>query len=403
MPPHTLPQSLRRLHAPATSIFYNAEVSARRYPGKPFLIYYDTPVSFSAFLGQAECVAGHLQRRCAVARHERVLLFMQNSPPFVAAYYGIVRADAVVVPVNPMSTTEEVRRLLEDADARVAIVSQELFGRIEPLIGREPGLRAVLVAAYSDHLGNPVGSDVPAEVAAPAQPLAGKGVTRWREMCAEALRAAPHRSGPDDPCVLPYTSGTTGIPRGCIHTHRSVMHTAVACIRWFGATPEITTLAVAPFFHVMGMQGSMNGPLYNGNTVVLLPRWNREAAARYVERYRVAAFQAIPTMVQDFLSNPRLGEHDLTSLERLTGGGAAMPAAVAERLRAMGIPYVEGYGLTETMAPSHLNPLERPKAQCLGMPIQDVDSRIVDPQTLEELPPGATGEILIHGPQVFLG
>jgi fatty-acyl-CoA synthase len=165
----------------------------------------------------------------------------------------------------------------------------------------------------------------------------------------------------------------------------------------------MTLLAVAPFFHVMGMQGSMNSLLYGGNSIVLLPRWNRDAAAHYVERYRVAAFQAIPTMVQDFFTNPRLADFDLSSLERLSGGGAAMPAAVAERLAERGIPYIEGYGLTETMAPSHVNPMHRPKAQCLGVPIYDVDSRIVDPETLEELPRGAVGEILIHGPQVFQG
>jgi fatty-acyl-CoA synthase len=107
--------------------------------------------------------------------------------------------------------------------------------------------------------------------------------------------------------------------------------------------------------------------------------------------------------VQDFFTNPRLADFDLSSLERLSGGGAAMPAAVAERLAERGIPYIEGYGLTETMAPSHVNPMHRPKAQCLGVPMYDVDSRIVDPETLEELPRGAVGEILIHGPQVFLG
>jgi len=403
MTPRASSRPAAGLRAPATSIFYNAEVSARRYPDKPFLIYYDAPVSFADFLEEVEQVAGFLQRHCAVQRHERVLLYMQNCPQFVSAYYGIVRADAVVVPVNPMSTAEDVLRLLEDSGARVAVVSQELFARLEPAIGREPGVRAVLVAAYSDRLGAESEVPVPPEIAAPAMALQGAGVTSWRAMRAAALRPEPHRSGPDDPCVMPYTSGTTGTPRGCVHAHRSVMHTAVGGVRWFDVKPETTMLAVAPFFHVMGMQGSMNGPLYSGNTVVLLPRWNREAAAHFVDRYRVNAFQAIPTMVQDFFSNPRLAEYDLSSLERLTGGGAAMPAAVAERLQAMGIPFVEGYGLTETMAPSHINPLARPKAQCLGVPIHDVDSRIVDPESLEERAPGEVGEILIHGPQLFLG
>lgn len=188
-----------------------------------------------------------------------------------------------------------------------------------------------------------------------------------------------------------------------MHTHRSTMHTLVASMRWGALQPETTLMAVAPFFHVTGMQGSMNGPLYVGNTVVILPRWDRDAAAECVQRYRISAWGAIPTMVQDFLSNPKLVQYDLSSLRRLSGGGAAMPAAVAQRLEDMGVPYIEGYGLSETIAATHINPPDRPKKQCLGIPIYDVDSRVIDPTTLRELPMGEVGEIVTHGPQVFLG
>jgi fatty-acyl-CoA synthase len=156
-------------------------------------------------------------------------------------------------------------------------------------------------------------------------------------------------------------------------------------------------------FHVTGMQGGMNCPLYIGNTLVLLPRWDRDAAAQCVERYRISSFTAIPTMIQDFFLNPKVGQYDLSSIKRLTGGGAAMPAAVAQRLADVGVTYVEGYGLSETMAATHLNPGNRPKQQCLGVPVFDVDSRVIDPSSLKELPPGEVGEIIIHGPQVFLG
>ena len=131
---------------------------------------------------------------------------------------------------------------------------------------------------------------------------------------------------------MPYTSGTTGEPKGCMHTHRSTMHTLVASMHWFAVQPEMTLLAVAPFFHVTGMQGGMNGPMYNGNTVVLLPRWDRVVAAECVQRYRVASWTAVPTMIQDFFTNPNIERYDLSSIRKLSGGGAAMPAAVAQRL-----------------------------------------------------------------------
>jgi fatty-acyl-CoA synthase len=137
--------------------------------------------------------------------------------------------------------------------------------------------------------------------------------------------------------------------------------------------------------------------------MVLLPRWDRDAAARCVERYKIGGWTAVPTMIQDFYLNPNLSQYDVSSIRRLSGGGAAMPAAVARRLEQSGVTYVEGYGLTETIAATHLNPPQHPKAQCLGIPIYGVDSRVIDPATLAELPPGEVGEIIMHGPQVMLG
>ncbi len=390
----------RRMSVPASSVFYNAEVAAARYPDRPYLIYYDTPLSFAEFRDQAERLAGYLQEACGVEKGDRVLLFMQNSPQFAIGYYGILRADTVVVPVNPMNLCNELRHYLHDSGAKVALAGQEVLAQLRPLL--QEGLERIIVAAYSDYLRQPTDLRLPDFVAAPREPLAAPGITLWVDALARDLRPAPALSGPDDLCVMPYTSGTTGNPKGCMHSHRTVMHTLVAGEYWFSLKPDTTRLAALPFFHVTGMQGSMNGPLFTGATVVLQTRWDRDNAARLIERYRIAAWTAIPTMLIDFLSNPKLGNYDLSSLRRLCGGGAAMPEAIAQRLLDMGITYVEGYGLSETIAPSHLNPPQRAKKQCLGIPIYDVDSRVVDSE-FRELPPGEVGEIITAGPQVFLG
>ena len=203
---------------------------------------------------------------------------------------------------------------------------------------------------------------------------------------------------------MPYTSGTTGAPKGCMHTHRGVMSTLVGGALWSARTQDAVYLSVLPFFHVTGMTGSMNGPLYLGATIVLLPRWNADAAAMMMQRYRVTIWQSITTMMIDFVANPRLPEYDISSLQAVRGGGAAMPAAVAGKLKRLtGLEYIEGYGMSETMAATHLNPPHRPKPQCLGIPVFDVDARIVDPVTLQELGVGETGEIIVDGPQVMEG
>ncbi|TDV11562.1 long-chain fatty acid--CoA ligase [Paraburkholderia caballeronis] len=404
--PHWPRHLASHLTLPETNLFYNAEVSAVRYPDKPFIVFYDTPVSFAEFKDEAERIAGFLQHECGVQAGDRVLLYMQNSPQWVIAYYGILRANAVVVPVNPMNLTDELAHYVEDSGATTAFVAQDLYPRIAPLVGGSEegaGLRHLIVATYSDYLKTTPHLAPPEFVSAPRH-VAGPGVLHWADALAARHAPGPLTAGPDDLCVMPYTSGTTGKPKGCMHTHRSVMSTAVGGVNWFSGCQDSIQLSVLPLFHVTGMQGGMNGPLFSGSTIVLLPRWDRDAAARAIGHYRINGWQAISTMVVDFVSNPRLGDYDLSSLAWVRGGGATMPDAVVKKLRDLtGLEFVEGYGMSETMAGTHINPPQRPKPQCLGIPVFDVDARVIDPVTLEEVAPGETGELVMHAPQVMQG
>jgi len=398
--PQFIPRSLT---LPATSVWDNLEVSARRYPDKAAFICYDSPITYRRLHEDAERLAGFLVQKCGVKKGDRVVVYAQNSINFVIAYYAILRADAVVVPLNPMNLTEELRKYAKDCTPKAAIVAQELWPRIEPLV-TDGTFPHAIVCAYRDYLGTPTTLTIPDAFKLERQPITGKNVTPWPEALAANLRAGPHTVGPDDLCVMPYTSGTTGEPKGCMHTHRSVMHTIVAGASWFRTLPEVVYLSVLPYFHVTGMQGSMNQPIFMGSTVILLPRWDREAAGELIKRYKVQAWTLIPTMVVDLLASPNAAKFDFSSIQRMTGGGAAMPEAVATKLLDMcGIRFVEGYGLTETMAPSHINPPDRPKKQCLGIPIFDTDALVVDPETLQPLLPGQVGEIVASGPQIFQG
>jgi len=392
----------RTLDYPQTSLWYNLEVSAARWPDKPFVFFYDTPFTFGEFRRDAERMAGWLQRRCGVKKGDRVIVYLQNSPQYMLAVYGALRADAVVVPVSPMNLVDELRHFASNSGARVAVVGQELLERVAPLLGRE--LDHVIVATYSDYLRRPTDLRLPEAVAAPRAAIGLQGALTWSEAIAAELAPAPHAAGPDDLAFLPYTSGTTGHPKGCRHTHRTVMATAVGGGLWYGVRPMSTVLTSLPLFHVTATQSGMNGPIFYGQTVVLMQRWDRDTAAQLIERYRVGSWSSISTMAIDFVANPDIGRYDLSSLGRIGGGGAAMPEAVAARLHELtGQEYIEGYGLTETMAPSHINPPDAPRRQCLGIPLFGVDSRVVDPDTLEEMPVNEPGEVLIHGPQVFLG
>jgi fatty-acyl-CoA synthase len=403
--PHPLS---RHLTLPQTHLFDNVEVSARRYPDKPYIVYYGSELTFADFHEEATRLAGYLQQVCGVGAGDRVLLYLQNSPQWALGYYAILRANAVVVPVNPMNMSDELAHYVADSGARVAIAAQDLLPQLQAHLApgehERPALHHVVVACYRDHLRAPTDLRLPEFVAAPSLPVQGDGLHAWRDAIAANHAPGPLTAGPDDLCVMPYTSGTTGHPKGCMHTHRSVQCTAIGGMHWFGRTQDTVLLSVLPFFHVTGMAGGMNGPMFLGATIVLMSRWDRETAAELMQRHRVNSWQAISTMVVDFLANPRIGAYDLSALNGVRGGGAAMPAAVAAKLKQLtGVDYVEGYGMSETMAATHINPPQRPKAQCLGIPVFDVDARIIDPVTLNELPQGETGEIVVHAPQVMQG
>jgi fatty-acyl-CoA synthase len=396
------------LVVPETNLFYNLEVSANRFPSRTCLSCYGSNLSYAQTMKEVIALAGYLQNDCKVKHGDRVLLSIQNSMQFIIAFYAILRANAVVVPVNPMNITEELKHYITDANISTVITSHELVQQILPLVGEDQPVKHLVIACYSDYLNRPTDLAIPEVFALKAKPLEkamlDHGVINWADAIALDRPAGPITAAAADLAVMPYTSGTTGKPKGCMHTHRSVMFNVVASAQWSSTCSDHRTLASLPFFHVTGMQSSMNAPIYLGCTIVLLPRWDRNVAARLIERYRITHWTAITTMVVDFLSNPAIDRHDLSSLTRLGGGGAAMPEAIATKLsNELGLDYIEGYGLSETMAPTHINPTEAPKKQCLGIPIYDTVAWVADPETLTPIKHGEVGEIVVRGPQLFQG
>ncbi|NMY98433.1 long-chain-fatty-acid--CoA ligase [Pseudomonas proteolytica] len=400
--PHWPEGAPHHLTLPDTSLFCNLEISARRYPQKTAIIYYDTLITYAQLLDEVERLAGYFQSQ-GVKRGDRVLLFMQNSPQFIITYYAALRADAMVVPLNPMSRASELEHYLHDTDGEIVVCAQDLAPFVTPLLGHFK-LRHVLTTAYSEYLRTPTDLPLPPELLAPVETATLPGVTRWQAALDCGQRPGPHLSDADDHCVMPYSSGTTGVPKGCLHTHGSVMATTVHRQAWTNRNCEDVVLTTLPLFHVAGMQSSMNGPIFSGACVVVMTRWNREVAAQLMQRYRVSNWSNIVTMAVDFLTQDGLDRYDLSSLNYIGGGGAAMPGPVKDKLKQLlGLDYIEGYGMTETMAATHMNPKARSKSQCLGIPAFDVDSRVIDSTTGLELAPHEVGEIVCRGPQVFKG
>jgi fatty-acyl-CoA synthase len=390
---------------PATAVPDNLLVSARRFPDRPALIFLGHTTTYAELQAQVERFAAWLAQR-GIQPGDRVLVDLQNCPQLVIAHYAILSANAVVVPVNPMNRAAEIKHLIDDSGAVLAVTSTDLSaewlsaGRsasdlvithlAEVLPGGRVGADANLPPGWADWLN--------ADLALPA------GATAWAD--AMACTDAPPITtvGADDLALLPYTSGTTGHPKGCMHLHRSLQHNIFAGALWANGNHEDVVLGVVPMFHITGMVVVLHGTLATGATLVLMPRWQRDYAARLIQEHRVTRWTNIPTMVIDLLASPQADSLDLSSLVSIGGGGAAMPQAIAERLwQRCGLRYMEGYGLTETAAPSHSNPYDAPKQQCLGIPYLSCDARVVDPDSGREQPVGESGEIIVRGPMVFDG
>lgn len=409
--PARVPHSLS---LPETTLWDNLDISARRFPNKDALIFLGTRLTYADLRNQSERLAAYLQS-VGVQKGDRVVLNMQNCPQLVIAHFAILRANAVVVPVNPMNRAEELKHYITDPDARVAITTADLAHDLAKASNELPagqGLKHMVVTHFTDAFN----ADVQGDDAPPAAwhdwlftqhvlpQLQGGEVLDWPHALANQFALGPLTVGIEDLAVLPYTSGTTGLPKGCMHPHRSIMHNAMASGYWGNGTHENIGLLVVPMFHITGMTSVMHSGIYLGATLVLMPRWERELAGRLISKWQVTHWTNIPTMVIDLLGSPNFDKFNLKSLVHIGGGGAAMPQAVAQRLLDLyGLSYSEGYGLTETAAPSHNNPPDNPKQQCLGIPFMSVDARVVDPETLEEVQPGQSGEIVMHGPQIFNG
>ena len=409
--PKRLPHAIT---LPTTSLWDNLETSARRYPDKPALVFFGRTLTYADLLQKAEHLAGVLCR-LGVKKGDRVVLNMQNCPQLVIAHFAILRANAVVVPVNPMNRAEELKHYIIDPDAKLAITTADLaaeLARASDALAPAQRLLHLLVTHFADGFDAAVtGDNAPPPawsdwlLTRHALPdLAGGEVLDWNEALSASAQPPVLSVGPADLAILPYTSGTTGLPKGCMHTHASIMHNAIASGLWGNGSAENVVLTVVPMFHITGMVSLMHTSIRAGATLIMMPRWDRELAGRLISRWQVTHWTNIPTMVIDLMGSPNFAQFDLSSLVYIGGGGAAMPQAVAQRLfEQYGLRYIEGYGLTETAAPSHSNPPDAPKQQCLGIPFMSTDARVIDPDTLAEMPVGEQGEIIMHGPEVFQG
>jgi long-chain acyl-CoA synthetase len=327
-------------------------------------------------LDERSALVAGLLAALRVEAGDRVALMLPNIPEFAMLYYGVLRAGAVVVPMNPLLKAREVEFYLCDSGAK------QMFGWHSTAGEADKGAEAA-----GAHFV-PVAAD-----------------TLDRLLAGHAPVVAVTDRADDDTAVILYTSGTTGRPKGAELTHANLRrNTAVSASTLFQLEPNDVVMGCLPLFHSFGQTCGLNAVVGSGACLTLVPRFDPGKALEVIQRDRVTVFEGVPTMYAALLNHPQRREYGVGSLRVCVSGGAALPVEVLRGFEeAFGCIILEGYGLSETSPVASFNhPGRQRKPGSIGTPIEGVEIRVVDPVG-EDVPVGAVGEIAIRGHNVMKG
>jgi len=376
--------------------------NAERLGDKPALIFYGREISFAELDEASDRFAGWLQGR-GLCPGDRVAIYLENCPQFAIAYMGALRAGAINVCLNPMHKAVELEHELRDSGARVLVAADQARDVVAAVRGGSP-LEAVVMTSYGDYVPPSPALPVPPSFLEPARPC--PDTEEFREIVRSAPRlGAPVARALDDTALIQYTSGTTGVPKGAELTHGNIVANCELLRVLIQATAADVVLGVLPWFHITGMEVQLNMMAFTGATLVALGRFDLETVLRAIQQYRCTVTTLIATVNVAIVNDPRTRQFDLSSLRVCSSGGAPVPAEIARRWEAVtGHKLIEGYGLSETTAPTHSNPLHRPKYGTVGLPLPFTDVRIVSLEDgVMEMQAGQSGEIVVRGPMVMKG
>jgi long-chain acyl-CoA synthetase len=358
--------------------------TAERLPNKTAIRFRDQETTYADFDKRANQVANGLIA-LGVQPGDRVALLLHNLPLFMEAYYGILKAGAAVVPMNVLYKPAEIEYIVKDSGAK-ALLTLALFApQALQAAANAPELQKVIVAS-------------PEEM---------PGATLWRDAFGQASEAAPSVAvGDQDIAVIPYTSGTTGRPKGAMLTHRNLIANCEQCEHVERIKPQeddVVWIAL-PLFHIYAMNVGMNLTVKAGGTMALIERFEPASALESVQKNNCTVLYGAPPMFVAWAQMANIRDYDLSSVRYIASGAAALPVKIMELFEGMaGVPISEGYGLTEAspvVTSNAAGPVTKPGT--VGKPIPGVEVRLVDAGG-GEVAPGELGELICRGENIMKG
>ena len=377
-----------------TNLVTNVERVADERPEHTAISYEGREVSYREFWAQTGQFAAALDER-GIGADDRVAIYLPNLPQFLVAFHGTLRAGGVVVPMNPQYKSREIGHLLADSGAKAVVALADLVPFVDE-VDEETDVEEVVSVGGT-----------------------AEGATPFEEFLVDD-RADVVERGDDDDAVQPYTSGTTGQPKGVQLTHRNLASNAEVSADLIpdGIREDDKQLGVLPLFHIYGMTVTMNATLFDGGAFYPLPSWDAQQAVSLIENERITLMHGVPAMYNDVINQPDAEEFDLSSLRLCGVGGSGIPVEVLRRFEELyDAKLYEGYGLTETSPVTHFNsPEQGRRIGSIGRTLPGVECRVVTPD-FEDVPPveegpvdeedadldEITGELVIAGPNVMKG
>jgi long-chain acyl-CoA synthetase len=395
--PKDVPKNLTYPDAPLHTVL---EETAKQHPEKTAIAYSGREITYAELDSLSNQFAAALAA-LGVQKGDRVAVFLPNIPQFVIAYYGVLKAGAVLTAISPLHKEREVTYQLSDSEAETIVALDSLYPVVEKA-WQKTKLKNVIITSMGEYASKTTVAPRPAE----RQP----NVHNFHDLLKEAAKPLNTRiTSRDDLAALQYTGGTTGTAKGAMLTHLNLVSNAAAFAAWIKGAAEDTFLTALPLFHIYGMTTSMNVPISLAAEMVLLPKFDPATVLQTIQRHKVTVFCGVPTMYSVLLANPQLSKFDLTSIRVCISGASPLPPQVQKKfMQITGGFLAEGYGLTEASPVTHCTPVDRTmktvKVGSIGLPLPDTDARIVDVETgTKTLEAGEAGELAIKGPQVMLG
>ena len=382
------------------------QIPANAYPDKPALNFYGTEMTFWELRQQVLRMANALGA-LGVQKGERVGIHLPTCPQYVVAYYAVLSLGAIVVNLNPMYTVDELKHIVELTGLTTLVTFEMVLPNVRPLC-QDAEIPRVVVTKVTDYI-NGMAQSTPADLELEE---GWHHFSLLLEGCSDTRRPRI-QVVPEDPALIVFTGGTTGIPKGAVLTHANVVAATFQCALWGQATMHLTpperrfVLAVLPFFHVYGNIVVMNQAMFSCATQILVPRFELEEFMGILANFKeITFFPSVPTMINAIINHPRAAELDLAKkLGLMNSGAAPIPVELIEQIRDMGIFFSEGWGMTETTSLGISNPiLGLKKVGGIGIPFPDTDVRLVDVEEgVEDVPQGEPGEIIIQSPLIMQG